>query len=256
MTKTGGRAAGSPGKIPRAMNEVPRFQPLLCVTCAREMLRERRGRLTTLQFCAGGEHRLRPDCPDHPGNLSHSPNGRIFYCSRVTGKDSRGRAITCNTRFTAVTYDERGNPVRERIIPTIRPRQDPMNPKEERVTEYKLSDDARERALDWMMNGQVGKSSLEIVRTALTGETGQHPRYPLDPADLRLCLLLLERVPEAACAMPLLSEASETWKGLAREWKRLESLLREETGDIRNPKASKAPRTYQAMLKIRHPEEE
>ncbi len=123
------------------------------------------------------------------------------------------------------------------------------------MNEYRLNDNARDRALEWMINGQVGKSSLEIIRTALTGEGGHHPRHPLDPDDLRRCLLLLEKVPEATAALPLLAKASETWGRYVPEWKRLESLLREETGDIRNPKTSKAPRTHQAMLKVRLPEE-
>ncbi len=100
-------------------------------------------------------------------------------------------------------------------------------------------------AQDWATVGDVGASSATIF-TWMTGVKLDHygdrdaaampTAFPLDPADLRRCRLLLEAVPSFAerfdAVMP---KASPTWAALVNAWPNLCSTMDEECPTWRKP---------------------
>ena len=100
----------------------------------------------------------------------------------------------------------------------------------------------------WLAIGERGISSNAIALTTL----GLHPAghdawWPVDPADLRRCLLLLEEVPETReNGLLVLAKRCPKWAALVRVWDRLSETLRSEIGDRLPPRGS-APRTYALM---------
>lgn len=103
-------------------------------------------------------------------------------------------------------------------------------------------------AVEWLRSGERGLSS-EAIFLHLTGldvgEEGDRRPYPLDPADLRRCVLLLDAVPEFAARLDEMRTASTTWSRLVDVWPELVAMLREEmaAGD-------KAPRTYDRIQEV------
>ena len=113
----------------------------------------------------------------------------------------------------------------------------------------------REAILQWYMHGETGASSKAIAQAAL-GEKRTEMKHPNDPADLRRCLLLLERIPEAqeAAFRELATRSagwSAGWEELIRIWPELEATLREEIG-TELPARGSAPRTYMMMKEALH----
>ena len=100
----------------------------------------------------------------------------------------------------------------------------------------------------WLAVGERGISSNAIALTTLgLRPTGHDAGWPLDPADLRRCLLLLEAVPETReCGLLVLAKRCPRWAALARVWDRLSETLRSEIGESLPPRGS-APRTYALM---------
>ena len=100
----------------------------------------------------------------------------------------------------------------------------------------------------WLAVGERGASSNAIALTTL----GLHPaghdaRWPLDPADLRRCLLLLEAVPETReDGLLVLAKRCPKWAALVRIWDCLSETLRSEIGETL-PRRGSAPRTYALM---------
>lgn len=97
--------------------------------------------------------------------------------------------------------------------------------------------------IEWLLDGETGMSSKNIVRVIITGKTdGSHPH---DPADLRRCIELINRHQGLRMAffadMP---KVSSVWKELVEIWPLLESTLRYE---MKNNKDGKAPKTYDLM---------
>ena len=104
------------------------------------------------------------------------------------------------------------------------------------------------RIAAWMASGERGLSSEAIAITTLGAyPTGRTAAWPLDPSDLRRCLLLLEEVPEAReQGVDVLAARYPQWAALADRWDRLAETLRAEIGaDI--PPRGKAPKTYALM---------
>lgn len=100
----------------------------------------------------------------------------------------------------------------------------------------------------WLATGERGLSSEAIALTTLgLRPTGWRASWPLDPADLRRCLLLLERVPETreGGLLPL-AKRCPRWAALVRIWDRLSETLRSEIGETLPPEGS-APQTYELM---------
>ena len=102
------------------------------------------------------------------------------------------------------------------------------------------------KIIKWLATGETGVSSMTIAFAAL-GEPYERPGHPGDPADLRRCMVLLDRVPEAARVLPNLAATSPAWEGLVREWAALAKMLREEIGDDLPSRGWSAPKTYDAM---------
>ena len=100
----------------------------------------------------------------------------------------------------------------------------------------------------WLAVGERGLSSEAMALTAL-GErpTGFRASWPLDPADLRRCLLLLEEAPETLeDGLLVLAKRCPKWAALVNIWDRLSETLRSEIGETLPPRGA-APRTYALM---------
>lgn len=106
----------------------------------------------------------------------------------------------------------------------------------------------QERVQEWFLTGEQGISSKAIIHTYLKGLPPSPLHHPLDQADLRRCMLLLEQVPEAREAFPTLAGASPKWKPLVEQWDNLTKLLREESKEPGN--RGSAPRTYARMKQL------
>ena len=100
----------------------------------------------------------------------------------------------------------------------------------------------------WLAVGERGISSNAIALATLGLQpTGHDARWPLDPADLRRCLLLLDAVPETReGGLLVLAKRCPRWAALAKVWDRLSETLRSEIGEALPPRGS-APRTYALM---------
>ena len=100
----------------------------------------------------------------------------------------------------------------------------------------------------WLAIGERGLSSEAIALTTLgLLPTGRRASWPLDPADLRRCLLLLEAVPETReNGLLVLAKRCTKWAALVKVWDRLSETLRSEIGETLPPRGS-APRTYALM---------
>ena len=132
-----------------------------------------------------------------------------------------------------------------------KPEVKPMNPND--IEHAQLEHEV----LEWTYTARTGLSSEAIAYTTTTG-TPQNPRHhPHDPDDLRRCLLLLERIPAAAKALPILAEASPHWGVLVEHWDALDKSLRAEWGqDLQDPEHQPAVNTYAAMRELLAPVEE
>lgn len=88
---------------------------------------------------------------------------------------------------------------------------------------------------EWLANGKRGLSSEAIVEhlTGIpVGGRAYAPRrgrldHPCDAGDLRRCVELLDRVPEARESLDKMRTASAAWAVLVDHWDELESLLRD-----------------------------
>lgn len=105
----------------------------------------------------------------------------------------------------------------------------------------------------WLARGERGISSETMVeklegmpRGTLVGRWGW--KHPLDPADLRRCLLLLRAVPSYRERLGELAEISWQWAALVGAWAELEALLIEELGPDLG--YGKAPKTYDRMHEL------
>ena len=104
----------------------------------------------------------------------------------------------------------------------------------------------------WLASGERGLSSEAIALTAL-GERPSRTPWPLDPEDLRRCLLLLEEAPESReDGLLVLAERCPKWASLVNVWDRLSESLRSEIGETLPyrwwaPETYAAPKTYALM---------
>ena len=109
-----------------------------------------------------------------------------------------------------------------------------------------------EAATRWLASGERGLSS-ETIFEHLTGvqvlkdhwrSYGLHT--PSDPADLRRCRLLLERVPELVPLFHKMSTASKEWAALVKNWADLCATMDAEAPNWRT-KGEAAPKTYELI---------
>ena len=113
--------------------------------------------------------------------------------------------------------------------------------------------DIPQSVVNWLAAGERGLSSESIVEylyglPILDGHWRRSaPHYPLDPADLRRCLLLLAESPETAAQFPRMREASPQWARLVDAWPDLERQFLAEIGALRGSAHWSAPLTSDAM---------
>ena len=85
--------------------------------------------------------------------------------------------------------------------------------------------------IGWIRNGERGLSSEAIVdhlaRHPLASARGLGS-HPVDPSDLRRCVLLLDAVPTLRPLLPYMAEVSAEWAALVDHWDELEATLRRE----------------------------
>lgn len=109
----------------------------------------------------------------------------------------------------------------------------------------------KDAVLLWMSEGETGLSSMSLAREVAglphpTKGPWSGIYAPSDPADLRRCRLLIEAVPEARAAVDRLGKKSKEWRGLAKDWDRINALFdAEQAAGWKNPDYP----TYQAMKK-------
>ena len=101
-----------------------------------------------------------------------------------------------------------------------------------------------ENIIAWFDSGERGLSSEAIAFAALGRRSRLH--HPLDPDDLRRCLLLLRMAPEASEGLSKLALFSAEWAALVRWWSILDILLKHEIG-VDLPNRGAAPATFHLM---------
>lgn len=105
-----------------------------------------------------------------------------------------------------------------------------------------------EQAQQWLLRGERGQSSNCIFHT-LTRQEGGKIAHPYDPADLRRCRLLLERVPEFAPRIREMVAVSPDWARIVSMWDVLCGVMDDECPDWRDGVGS-AKTTYRLMQKV------
>lgn len=109
-----------------------------------------------------------------------------------------------------------------------------------------------ERLLEWYATGETGLSSQAIAKATAGLSTGTHRdgRMPSDAWDLRRCILLLRKVPEAyERGVLVLATRHAGWKVLAANWPQLEKTLVSELGEALDLNAD-TPRTYKMISEL------
>lgn len=81
----------------------------------------------------------------------------------------------------------------------------------------------RERAYWWLLNGEVGSSSLAMWYTFM-GDKIVKLDHPYDPDDFSRCYKLLQVMPEWKKKMELLRPLSQTWSNLVDNWPQLTDM--------------------------------
>ena len=113
------------------------------------------------------------------------------------------------------------------------------------TTELLLS----ENAIQWLANGERGLSSNTLFKYTTGVDAtkecwGDH--YPLDPADLRRCVQLLNKCPELLPRLKEVAKAGPVWAALIERWDELTVMLEKEI----KKGTGKAPLTYELMQQI------
>ncbi len=109
-----------------------------------------------------------------------------------------------------------------------------------------------QRAIEWLINGEVGVSSKTICSVMLgTVDTSRDDAWceyshPHDPDDFMRCRLLLKRIPEWRSELHRVAEIFPSWRYLVEYWDELDALYEEE---VPNDKG-RAPRLYARMNEL------
>lgn len=109
----------------------------------------------------------------------------------------------------------------------------------------------KDKLLDWLVNGEVGRSSKRIASVASCGKAVQNQwDHPHDPDDLRRCLMLVEQIPEVREDFPTLAQCSPEWKAIVDHWDELVALLKAEGGPKWSTDMFTAAKTYARMKEL------
>lgn len=85
----------------------------------------------------------------------------------------------------------------------------------------------RQRALNWLLTGEVGISSKTMLSVYL--DIGPQSWYnnPADYDDFNRCMMMLEQIPEVKEVLPQIAKLSYSWEELVGQWDKLEALYKE-----------------------------
>ncbi len=123
------------------------------------------------------------------------------------------------------------------------------------MTDHKI--DWSFELLDWISHGETGLSSDAIVHHLTTVYVFKNARdgndHPSDPADLRRCRLLLERVPELQGVFPRMAKVSKQWKVLVKHWSRLCITMDKECPGWRTGDGPPCHKTHAMMRRLLNP---
>ena len=91
---------------------------------------------------------------------------------------------------------------------------------------HQLSDAARLKIEDWLINGSVGTSSKTLASAALgiRIKNKSHRDAPHDPADFHRCFQLVKAVPEVVYAFPAVAKSVPTFKRILENWEMLSAI--------------------------------
>lgn len=106
--------------------------------------------------------------------------------------------------------------------------------------------------IEWLAAGERGASSDALFQHLTEVDVLPHQRttthHPHDPADLRRCLLLLEKCPELAERFSQMRSVSKEWASLVDVWPKLRAEFESEAPNWRDPKSSwRATKTFNLM---------
>ena len=105
----------------------------------------------------------------------------------------------------------------------------------------------RDRIAAWWANGEIGNAA-EAIAMRLSDHPHPKTDAPADLADLRRCLLLLDRMPEWTGRMPQMAALSPTWARLATAWPDLTARFYAECGPDLDHRP--APETHALLERI------
>ena len=108
------------------------------------------------------------------------------------------------------------------------------------------------KVLQWLASGQSGLSSEVMAFTAVDIEqVGKFTlyHYPLDPADLNRCIMLVDTIPEIREHFPKIASLSPRWKAIIDNWDELTATFLLEAG-FNWIKSHRAPQTYLRMKQL------
>lgn len=112
-----------------------------------------------------------------------------------------------------------------------------------------MSKDLAMKILRWQSDCNVGISSATMASIACGLQSniyGSCFNAPLDPADLKRCIDLVDKVPEIRSCFPAIAEKVGNFGPILSRWDELVAMLRKEieTGNAR------APETYKRMKEL------
>ena len=108
-------------------------------------------------------------------------------------------------------------------------------------------DTVQERALVWIVGGNVGSSSKAIWANMMGAAKPYYGwSHPHDPDDLSRCLMLLDLIPEWRPRLPEMAKRSDAWAGLVARWDEIVTSFKDEFGDERNARIGTG-KTYKIM---------
>lgn len=126
------------------------------------------------------------------------------------------------------------------LIPNIKPRKG----------RPRLTLKVHKKAIEWLLNGQVGNSSATILFSALNMKPRQVSQFsiPYDIPDLIRCHKLVKEIPEIKEYMYRTAKISPEWKNIISNWDWLISTLENELSDPKNN--CRAPEAYNILQKL------
>ena len=102
---------------------------------------------------------------------------------------------------------------------------------------------------EWLINGERGASSNALCKVFFGVPERAGNNHPLDPSDLRRCLLFI-RSAGISTHLDKMATASKEWANLIEHWEIIHSTFISETKDPDTLSFDSAPKTYELMKKV------